>query len=134
MREVNRRKFIPNSMDWSKRSHKKIFSCFGKAHQWEMVFTLLAAHLEEILIVRGPKLPKTGSRSTDDPLTVYTQHNYLVFDKKKELIYQVFLDFQDNFSRFSIISKISKKVKENTLSRTENKPLNNGRNGANCAR
>ena len=48
------------------------------AHQWEVVFTLLAPHLEGVLIVSGPKLPKTGGKSTDDPLVIARDNNILV--------------------------------------------------------
>ena len=35
-------------------------------------------HLEGVLIVSGPKLPKTGGKSTDDPLVIARDNDILV--------------------------------------------------------
>ncbi len=51
---------------------------YNTIFQWEVVFTLLAPHLEGVLIVRGPKLPNTGGRSTEDPLVIAPDCSILV--------------------------------------------------------
>ena len=67
-----------------------------------MVFTLLAPHLEGVLIVSGPKLPKTGGKSTDDPLVI-ARDNYILVNVYTQLIKTIiFLSFLSKLSNITI--------------------------------
>ncbi len=61
---------------------------------------LLAPHLEGVLIVSGPKLPKTGGISTDDPVDDSIGHFILVY------VYIQLCSLWDMYSALCIFNRI----------------------------